>query len=86
MTERKRRFSWYQYISISAVIVAITSIGLVKPGFTIRPGESEKLIFLGLLKADHPEELMTQVYERVSIRIGYESMYKESFSCEIPAR
>lgn len=58
--------------------------GAISPGFTIKAGKNENIIIFNLYESDEVKTLLPQVYKRVSIEIGYKSMYGETYKCRIP--
>lgn len=56
----------------------------VAAGITVRAGDKKKIIVFGFSEDDDPATILPEVYQRVRIEIGYNSMYDESFVCKIP--
>ncbi len=56
----------------------------IYPGQTVLPNERVNIIRFYYNDDDKPETLIPQIYRRVRMEIGYQSMYQEDFVCRLP--
>jgi hypothetical protein len=56
----------------------------IDSGVTIISGGSKIIFGCKFDKTDDREKLLTNIYKRVSIKLGYVSMYNEYFQCNFP--
>ena len=62
---------------------SVTHTGIY-PGKTIKSDEQIKIISFYTKESDELDKLLPLIYSRVSIEIGYKSMYNEQFVCKVP--
>jgi hypothetical protein len=56
----------------------------IDSGITIIAGSSKIIIGCKFDKTDNRDKLLTNIFKRVSIALGYVSMYNEYFKCNFP--